>query len=73
MPRMEPNKGARRKSVTKSISLPADLWEQIIDCQFEGRLISQAETIRRVVVAGLAVLKKKRGGKEGLETHADDR
>ncbi len=47
-------------SVTrKTITLPDDLWEGIVDCQHALRLISQAEAIRMIVRAGLDVLKEK--------------
>lgn len=61
MARMKPDQTTvTSAAVTKSITLPTELWAEIIDCQHAERLISQAETIRRVVTEGIAVLKKKR-------------
>lgn len=64
-----PNTPGPRKTITKSISLPEDVWESIIDCQHANRLVSQAETIRRAIVAGLPLVSKdERGGKEGPDS-----
>lgn len=37
----------------KSVSLPASLWERLSEFRHENRIGSEAEAIRRIVLAGL--------------------
>lgn len=39
--------------VRKTISLPADLWRQVEDYQFERRVKRDAEAIRQLIALGL--------------------
>ena len=41
------------KVITKSVRLPAEVWEAISDYHHTNRIKSEAEAIRRVVKAGL--------------------
>ncbi|GAC1649858.1 MAG: hypothetical protein NVS4B8_23700 [Herpetosiphon sp.] len=42
--------------VRKSVSLPADLWEDVLTLQHAERIVSQAEAMRQIVVAGIKAL-----------------
>lgn len=48
------------QAVRKSVSLPPDLWDRVQDYQYAGRLVSQAEALRRLVEAGLAAVAAER-------------
>ena len=42
----------------KSVSLPGDLWKQIEDFRFEGRIQTESEAIRRLIELGLQAAKQ---------------
>jgi len=47
--------------VRKSVTMPASMWRNIAEFQSAERITTEAEALRRVVVAGLRSV----GGKEG--------
>lgn len=51
--------------IRKTVSLPASLWQQIENAQFESRLKRESETVRRLIELGLAAY-------EYGEAHSED-
>lgn len=44
----------------KSIKVPEEVWEAIIDIQHEERMASQAEAVRRILIAGISAIRQNR-------------
>lgn len=49
--------------VRKTVSLPASLWQQIEDFQFENRIKRDAEAVRALIQHGLEAQKPARATK----------
>ena len=45
--------------VRKSVTMPASMWRDIGEFQSAERIVTEAEALRRVVVAGLRLAGKK--------------
>lgn len=48
--------GVSSKAIRKSVSLPAELWDAIVDIQHARRVRSQTSSLELVVRAGLRVM-----------------
>jgi metal-responsive CopG/Arc/MetJ family transcriptional regulator len=47
----------------KSVSLPDDLWEEILEYRHKERIGTEAEALRRLLQSGLRAETKKKGSK----------
>lgn len=50
----------REPSTRKSVTLPDDLWRAVADFRFAERIGTEAEAVRRLILAGLRAEAQKR-------------
>lgn len=53
-------KPATDPPIRKSVTMPASLWLDIAELQQKERCTTEAEAVRRIVIAGIRAIKKDR-------------